>query len=298
VTSSRDELIGKLVLGRYRVIQPLARGGMGMVYLGRIEGAAGFSKPVVIKRVLPHLTAESESSEQFAREARILSNLQHPGIVGVLDFGEVNQAYVMVLEYVHGYHLGYWLRYVLKAQGRMSWELATLVIVRVLDALSYAHSFRRSDGTRAEVIHRDISPGNILLDVDGNVRLVDFGIARMADEAGEYRTQDGVVKGKLPFVPPEIYASQPPSVRSDIYTCGVVLYQLLTGRNPFSGRDMTDTISRVVHYTAPPVAAIREDVPPVSTSPSGSISGCWQSSASNGHTTVGPFNCSMSDQRL
>ncbi len=103
VANADNSLDGRLVLGRYRVIRPLAKGGMGVVYLGRLEGAAGFSKPVVIKQVLSHLHA-ADTKLQFAREARILSELQHPGIVAVLDFGEESGSYVMVLEYVHGYH--------------------------------------------------------------------------------------------------------------------------------------------------------------------------------------------------
>ena len=105
-------LTGRIVLGRYRIVRPLARGGMGVVYLGRVEGAAGFSKPVVVKSVLTSFGREDEAERLFAREARIVSNLNHPGVVAVIDFGRVGDAAVMVLEYVHGYHLLQWLRFV------------------------------------------------------------------------------------------------------------------------------------------------------------------------------------------
>lgn len=258
----RDELIGSLVLGRYRIVRPLAQGGMGAVYLARVEGAAGFSKPVVIKRVLPHLNDVKHSKAQFVREARILSNLQHPGIVGVIDFAEEQGALLMVLDYVHGYHIGQWLKYVRETGRQLPWEAAVLVILRVLSALHYAHTFARSDGSKAEVVHRDVSPGNILLDLDGNVRLLDFGIALMAEDKANYQTQDGTFKGKLPYVAPEIYASEKATPKSDVYAAGVVLYQLLSGENPFAAKDMSATVRRVLTLEPPPIRELRTEVPP------------------------------------
>ncbi|HEY6727835.1 MAG TPA: protein kinase [Polyangiaceae bacterium] len=262
MTKTRDELIGALVLGRYRIVRPLAQGGMGAVYLARVEGAAGFSKPVVIKRVLPHLNDVKHSKAQFVREARILSNLQHPGIVGVIDFAEERGALLMVLDYVHGYHIGQWLKYLRETSRQLPWEVGVLVILRVLSALHYAHTFTRSDGSRAEIVHRDVSPGNILLDLDGNVRLLDFGIALMTEDKGNYQTQDGTFKGKLPYVAPEIYASEKATPKSDVYAAGVVLYQLLTGENPFAAKDMSATVRRVLTLEPPPIRATRKDVPP------------------------------------
>lgn len=262
MTKTRDELIGSLVLGRYRIVRPLAQGGMGAVYLGRVEGAAGFSKPVVIKRVLPHLNDAKHSKAQFVREARILSNLQHPGIVGVIDFAEEQGALLMVLDYVHGYHIGQWLKYVRETGRQLPWEVAVLVMLRVLSALHYAHTFTRSDGSKAEIVHRDVSPGNILLDLEGNVRLLDFGIALMAEDKANYQTQDGTFKGKLPYVAPEIYASEKATPKSDVYAAGVVLYQLLSGENPFAAKDMSATVRRVLTLEPPPIRVSRTDVPP------------------------------------
>jgi len=261
MTKTKDELIGSLVLGRYRIVRPLAQGGMGAVYLARVEGAAGFSKPVVIKRVLPHLNDTKHSKAQFVREARILSNLQHPGIVGVLDFSEEKGALLMVLDYVHGYHVGQWLKYVRETGRQLPWESAVLVTLRVLSALHYAHTFTRSDGSKAEIVHRDVSPGNILLDLEGNVRLLDFGIALMAEDKANYQTQDGTFKGKLPYVAPEIYASEKATPKSDVYATGVVLYQLLSGENPFAAKDMSATVRRVLTLEPPPIRASRQEVP-------------------------------------
>jgi serine/threonine protein kinase len=251
---------GHQVLGRYRVVQKLAKGGMGVVYLGRLEGAAGFAKPVVIKRIIPDSDDPTESTARFIREAQILSHLQHPGIVGVLDFGEEEQGHAMILEYVHGYDLGRWLKYLQIGSQRMHWEEAVFIMLRVLDALSYAHGFRRGDGTAAQVLHRDISPGNVLIDLEGRVRLLDFGIARMAEDDA-YRTQTGVLKGKVPFLAPELFTSDPPSAASDIYACGVVLYQMLAGSHPFTGENDSKLMWRIITEGPKPLSQWRDDLP-------------------------------------
>src|SRR5512142_2569019 len=135
MTELHDRMIGQLLLGRYRIVQLLAQGGMGAVYLARVEGAAGFSKPVVIKRILPHLSDSVEDQERFISEAKILSTIHHPGIVDVIDFGKAGGAYLMVLEYVHGYHLGQWSKYVIRTRKVMPWAPSVQVIVSVLGAL-------------------------------------------------------------------------------------------------------------------------------------------------------------------
>jgi serine/threonine protein kinase len=248
---------GRVVLGRYRVVAPLARGGMGIVYLGRLEGAAGFAKPVVIKTVIPD-SKDDRSAQLFVREARILSNLEHPAIVGVLDFGEADGEYVMVLEYVHGFHLGVWARYVQDARGPMPVEHAVEVMLPVLDALDFAHRMERSDGTPLGIVHRDISPANILLDHLGNVKLHDFGIARMADD--EFKTQDGTFRGTLAFTAPETLQGMSASPKSDLYACGVVLYQLIAGANPFRGQQPSETLHRVVMHVPPGLRSLRNEV--------------------------------------
>jgi serine/threonine-protein kinase len=250
-------MTGRVVLGRYRIVAPLARGGMGIIYLGRLEGAAGFSKPVVIKTVIPD-AKDTRAAQLFVREARILSNLEHPNIVGVLDFGEVDGEYIMVLEYVHGFHLGFWARYVKEARGALPVQHAVEVMLPVLDALEFAHSLKRPDGTPLGIVHRDISPANILLDQAGHVKLHDFGIARMADD--EFKTQDGTFRGTLSFTAPETLQGEPATARSDLYACGVILYQLLAGANPFRGEQPSETLHRVVTHVPPLVSTLRDDV--------------------------------------
>ncbi|HWZ93203.1 MAG TPA: protein kinase [Polyangiaceae bacterium] len=259
VDSSARSMMGNVVLGRYRIVAPLARGGMGIIYLGRLEGAAGFAKPVVIKTVIPEGNDSKRSVQLFVREARILSNLEHPSIVGVLDFGEVGTDYVMVLEYVHGFHLGAWSRFMNHARGGMPIAHAVEVMLPVLDALAFAHTLTRPDGTPLGIVHRDISPANILIDHQGHVKLHDFGIARMADD-DEFKTQDGTFRGTLSYTAPETLQGVPASPSSDLYGCSVVLYQLISGTNPFKGNTPSETLHRVLTHVPPGLRSLREEV--------------------------------------
>ena len=255
----RDELIGRIVLGRYRVVHRLAKGGMGVVYLGRQEGAAGFAKPVVIKHMITEI-ADEQMERMFVREARILSRLQHSGVVGVLDFGREDGAYLLVMEYVHGYHLGRWSRYWRDTRGPMPSTLAVHIIIHVLDALHYAHTRKRPDGEQLGIVHRDVSPSNVFLDEEGHVKLLDFGIARASGDDEEYKTQDTTVKGKLAYLPPEMFHGEPATARTDIYSCGVVLHELLVGKNEFRGTEMSDTLKLVLTHRATRLRGVRDDV--------------------------------------
>jgi serine/threonine protein kinase len=240
------------------VVRPLARGGMGVVYLGRVEGSAGFAKPVVVKCVLS-LGDEGENARLFAREARIVSNLQHPGIVAVIDFGIVDGTPVMVLEYVHGYHFGQWAKFAIEKRGLLPVSYALHVVLEVLDALAYAHSVERPDGTSLGIVHRDISPGNVLIDVNGRVKLSDFGIARTADD--EFKTQEGLFRGTLAFSAPEALHGAPADPKMDQYSAAVLLYYALAGKNPFKGAEPPETITRVLTFDPPRITSVRSDVP-------------------------------------
>jgi eukaryotic-like serine/threonine-protein kinase len=259
--SSRQEPTGPLILGRYRLVKELAAGGMGVVSLARAEGAAGFVKPVVVKRILPHLAEDESMVRMFVREARILSNLQHPNIVSVLDFAQTEDAYVMVLEYIHGYSLASWRKFLRRTERSFPTEAAIHVVAEVLEAVHYAHTLKRADGTSAMVVHRDISPSNVLLDTHGHVKLTDFGIARMSSTTDAYRTSDNTVRGKFPYMAPELMSGGAPSARSDVYACGVVLHELLAGRNEFARPEVRQTILQVMQHELSALEGVRSDVP-------------------------------------
>lgn len=254
-----DAIAGQVVLGRYRIIRPLGRGGTGVVYLGRTEGAAGFSKPVVIKRLLPNFVRDPVHAQMLVREARILANLKHTGIVGVVDLGEEDDAYVMVLEYVHGYDLGLWLKYLRAQKRRLPIELALEISIRVLEALHYAHTQRKPDGSPGGVIHRDISPSNILLDLDGSVRILDFGIAQVTDELADPDTKRNLFKGKIGYSHPSLLKLGVPSAATDTYSAAIVTLQMLIGVNPFYAESTAATMERVLNMPSPKLRDYRSE---------------------------------------
>jgi serine/threonine protein kinase len=261
-SSTSDPMLNTTVLGRYRVMRRLAVGGMGAVYLGRTEGAQGFTRPVVIKRVLPTLMGDSEIAQLFVREAQILSNLQHPNIVSVLDFGQQDDdAYVMVLEYVQGYQLAEWMRYLRRTSQAMPIDFGLHIIARVLDALHYAHTFRRGDGAQLRIIHRDVSPSNVLLGDTGLVKLLDFGIARVSGDETTFKTERPQVRGKLPYLALEVFKGAEPNERTDLYSAGVVLFEMLSGFNPFFGRETADIYFKILNTPPPSIHASRDDAP-------------------------------------
>ena len=257
----KDDMTGRLLLGRYRVVRRLAAGGMGVVYLARAEGAAGFVKPVVVKLVLPILASSEEFSGMFAREARILANLRHPGIVSIVEFAEEADCNIMVLEYVHGFQLGQWKKYLSSKHREIPTAVAIQIIINVLDALHYAHTLQSPAGDMKQIIHRDISPGNIMIDVDGHVKLVDFGIAFATENTEGYKTTNKSFKGKLSYSAPELFANKKASVQSDIYSAGVTLHEILVGRNEFNFKDHASIVNAVLNHVPSSVHACRNDAP-------------------------------------
>jgi len=262
VTTARatsDPRIGSVVLGRYRLVRYLASGGMGAIYLARAEGAAGFVRPVVIKRSLR--IGDDQVGRMFAREARILSRLRHPGIVSILDFAEESGDYVMVLDYVHGYSLSDWAKYLRKTQRALPLDVTVLVMMRTLEALQYAHTLKDASGEPLGIVHRDVKPSNVLVDVQGDVKLADFGIARTDTDVTEVSVSDTTLKGTFPYMAPELFARAKPSPATDVYSAAVTLYALLTGTNPFSSADVAMTVGRVLHHEPEPLHHLRTDVP-------------------------------------
>lgn len=257
----KDNMVGRTLAGRYRIVRKLATGGMGVVYLARAEGAAGFAKPVVVKLILPNYAENKEFSGMFIREAMILSHLRDPGIVGVVEFSEEGGCYLMVLEYVNGFQLREWNKF-RKSKGYLiPTGICIHIMVSVLDALHYAHTLKRPDGSIMQVIHRDISPGNIMIDTDGRARLVDFGIALVTDASFGHLTQTESFKGKLSYAAPELFKNEKASVVSDVYACGVSLHEILLGRSDFRTGNHVTTLSRVLSHTPCSVLGQRPDAP-------------------------------------
>ena len=254
-----DALLGKVVLGRYRLVRELARGGMGAIYLARSEGAASFVKPVVVKRMLPEFIGDAEAAKMFKREARIMSTLRHPGIVSVFDFGREDAGYMLVMDYVHGFHLGRWAGWAQQTRGEVPVQVAVHVVCQVLDALHYAHTLQGPDGESLHIVHRDVSPSNVLIDVGGHVQLADFGIAQSQGDAPDVKTSTRTVKGKFSYLAPEILEGAVPTPSSDVYSAAVVLHEVLIGRNEFRTANATSTVSRVLSVTPTRLDKLRPD---------------------------------------
>jgi serine/threonine-protein kinase len=251
---------GRILSGRYELVEPLGKGGMAVVWRGVMHGADGFRRAVAIKRIDPSCRGFLEVLEMFVEEARVGGQLQHPNIVQVYDFGadEGGERY-LVTELVRGPHLGQWLDAFRLASSSAPWELVTAIGVEVLRALDAAHFHTDGNGRNSPILHRDVTPGNILLDVSGVVKLADFGLARATDR-GQI-TRPNTVKGKLSYLAPESLQGGPPSVATDLFSLGIVLWEALTGKRLFAAERDIDVVELVKHCRIPMLSRERPSLP-------------------------------------
>jgi len=250
-----------VLFGSYELLERIAEGGMAEVWRARSRGAAGFEKTVVIKRVLPALMANPGFADLLVREAKIAALLSHPNVVQIFDLGEERGAYFIAMEYVQGKDLG---ALVHRRQGAPGLPLATRlwIIAEVAKALDYAHRRKGEDGRPLNIVHRDISPQNVLLSFDGVVKVADFGIAR-ADESGLGRGEDPkLLRGKYAYMSPEQARGEPLDRRSDLFSLGIVLHELLTGERLFKAGSSRETLERVRAAAAPRIDTTALGAPP------------------------------------
>ncbi len=223
-------------MGSYRIVKKLATGGMSEVFLGQECGPEAPGRMVALKRLLPMYQRDAHQVEQFLREARVCQGFRHPNVVPVLEVGVSQERLYTVMELVEGESLNGVLRAHLQRNERMRLTEACYVVRQVAEGLAYAHALRAPSGQSLGLIHRDINPSNVLLSRTGAVKLVDFGIAKVAD--GSLDTQAGLIKGKLRYLSPEQARGERLDQRSDVFLLGVLLYELLTGRHLFHGTDL------------------------------------------------------------
>jgi serine/threonine protein kinase len=227
--------------GNYRLQRRLARGGMAEVFLARLIGVEGFERRVAIKRILPHLSESEDFRAMFLDEARLAAQLTHPNIVHIYDFGKVEDYYFIAMEYVDGVDIGRMIR---RAKERpVPFELAARIFADVCAGLHFAHHACDPIGRQLEVVHRDVTPQNVLVTYDGVVKLVDFGIAKAQFAAG--RTRPGVVKGKYAYMSPEQVEGKGLDGRSDVFSAGICLYEMLTGVPLFRRDDVTASMREI-----------------------------------------------------
>ncbi|HEX7604757.1 MAG TPA: serine/threonine-protein kinase [Polyangiaceae bacterium] len=250
-------------LGQYEIVRRLAYGGMAEVFLGKLRGVDGFAKDVVIKRVLPQHATNVEFMMMFRDEARITARLHHGNIVQVVEFGEAEGQHYLVLEYVNGPSLGMALSALGKKGGRLSIAEVAHVGAEVARALDYAHRKRATDGTSLQIVHRDVTPSNILLSREGEVKLADFGIARARARLAETVGGEGALKGKIAYMAPESIRSGQADARSDVFALGAVLFQMLTGTHAFRADNEAATIANILLHAPPRPSGVNASIPAV-----------------------------------
>ena len=233
-------------LGRYHIDDLLARGGMGEVYVGRVVGAHGFQRPIVIKVIRTELIADERVALMFVDEARLAAGLHHRNIVQIIDFDLFDGGAFLVCEHVEGCDLRAMLR-LLRAPPR--YDIAVAIIAELGTGLEAAHEATGDDGTPLGLVHRDVSPSNVLLGVHGEVKIADFGVAKARSRS--YHTVSGSIKGKAPYMAPEQILGEPLDRRADVFACGVLLFEVSTRTRLYSAHSNALAMSEILQGVVP-----------------------------------------------
>jgi eukaryotic-like serine/threonine-protein kinase len=240
---------------RYELLERIASGGMATVYVGRLRGAAGFSRLVAIKRAHAHLIEEPEYRRMLIAEARLASRIHHPNVVAVQDVEELEDELLLVMDYVDGVALSKLLGAAIQSGTPVAPPLAVRMVLDVCTGLHAAHGLVDDDGSPLGIVHRDVSPHNILVGCDGISRIADFGVAKCAFSS-LHATRTGVLKGKAGYMAPEYVQKRVSDARGDVFALTVVLWEALANRRLFRGDDEVDTLQRIGTMRVPPVSEV------------------------------------------
>ncbi len=246
-------------LGRYSLIRKIATGGMAEIWLASSDGPEGFRKKLVVKRILPNLAEDEEFVRMFLDEARIAARLNHPNIAQIFDLGEADGSYYIAMEYVPGKDLRRVYQDSVKANNALPVHLTLRILIESAKALDYAHHAVDEQGQPLAIVHRDVSPQNILVTFQGGIKIVDFGIAKAADQATH--TRSGVLKGKYSYMSPEQAAGDPVDMRTDVFALGIVGYELSTGFRLFKRENEVATLQAVRDCKVPAPSSVNTEVP-------------------------------------
>lgn len=252
---------GKVLAGRYQLVERAAEGGMADVWRAVTRGAAGFIRPVAIKRIKAALSHSPEFVQMFVEEARVGATLDHPNVVQLHDFGVDDWGnHYLVMEWVEGVDVGRWSQSFIDAGWHAPWHLTAAVGIEALRGLHAAHERTDPWGKPAPTYHRDVTPGNVLIGLNGIVKLADFGLARAMDRAKITRPE--MVKGKVAYLSPEILSDgAEPSPQSDLFSLGIVLWEVLAGRRLFRAKTDLESLKLVMACEIPPLRETRPDLP-------------------------------------
>jgi serine/threonine protein kinase len=248
-------------LGRYRLVDQLGEGGMAVVHKAIVDGPRGVSSPFVIKRILPSLSQDSKFVDMLVNEARLSALLRHPCIVQLHELGEEQGEYFLVMEYVAGRDLAAVLSAAAHVSRPMPVGVAAFIVGELLSGLAYAHALKDERGRPLEIVHRDVSPSNVLLTGAGAVKLLDFGIAKAAAHVNQERTRTGVLKGKVSYLSPEQADGLPIDHRSDIFSLGILFHEALTMKRLFRADDDLQTLRMVREANVRPPSSVRSEIP-------------------------------------
>ena len=248
--------------GKYLLQRKLAEGGMAEVFLAKQSGMEGFEKPVVVKRILPHLGSDQRFIDMFVHEARVAARLSHPAIVQIFDLGKVDDQYFIAMEFIHGEDLRTIAKHADQLGRRPPLPLLVRIVADMLGGLHYAHTRAGPDGKPLGLVHRDISPQNVLVTYEGGVKLVDFGIAKATQSHSDQQTQAGLLKGKFAYMSPEQCRGKKLDARSDVFTVGILLWELVTWRRLFRRDSDLATLVAVADEPIPPISSVLPEVPP------------------------------------
>ncbi|MEE8409764.1 MAG: serine/threonine-protein kinase, partial [Myxococcota bacterium] len=246
--------------GKYLLVDRIAAGGMAEVYRAKLPGVENFHKLLAIKCMQPRLTASQGFADMFIDEANLSSNLSHPNIAQMYELGRHDDLLYIAMELVNGRDMGHIIRVARIAPIQIPVTFACYVAVKAAEALDYAHHRVAVDGTPLNLVHRDISPQNILVSYDGEVKVVDFGIAKADVRLVE--TAGGVLKGKVPYMAPEQARAQPVDNRTDVFALGIVLFETLTGRRLYTARTHLEVMEQARNADVPPIHDRYTHVPP------------------------------------
>ncbi|MEP7122139.1 MAG: serine/threonine-protein kinase [Byssovorax sp.] len=249
--------------GKYTLLRRLAAGGMAELFLALHRSVAGFEKLIVIKRILPSMNQDQGFIEMLLHEARVAATLSHPNVVQIFDVGQVDGTYYIAMEHIHGEDIQAIVRGMKKMNvAEFPLEHTISILLGTCAGLAYAHDKRDLDGAALGIVHRDISPRNIVVSFTGDVKIVDFGIAKSGTEPGEGDTPSGQLKGKAPYMSPEQASGQPIDWRSDIFAAGVMLFELTTGRRLFKGASEFETLKMICDKEYPLPSQVKDNYPP------------------------------------